>query len=331
MDARGPSPATSVSGARPPRVSVVVATRDRAQRLEALLTALREQSLPASDFELVIVDDGSRDETAALLGDERRRPEVSVRVLHGDGSGPAAARNAGWRAAVAPLIAFTDDDCEPPAGWLAALVGCADAHPDAIVQGPTQPTPRELAAEGPFTRTKRIPTPNPWYQTCNILYPRELLELLAGFDEGFPDALGEDTDLGWRAREQGAELVWCEEAEMHHAVDDLGPLGYLRTALRGADAVAVFKRFPELRSETLALGVSRNPALPRLGLAIAGLGLARRHPAAVLLALPYARHLAGRCRQRRTSLALAPYYAAYDALSAWTSLRGSLRHRTLVL
>lgn len=310
----------------------MVATRDRSARLAALLAALREQQIDGSEFELVIVDDGSRDGTAALLERERARPGLRIEILRCQGNGPAAARNAGWRAALAPRIAFTDDDCEPPAGWLSDLVAAAVANPDAIVQGPTTPIPRELDHEGPFTRTKWIVEPNPWYQTCNILYPRPLLERLGGFDEGFPDALGEDTDLGWRARQLGVELVWHENARMHHAVDDLGPAAYLRTALRGADAVAVFKRYPDLRAETLALGAIRNPALPRLGLAIAGAALSSRTPVtAAVMALPYARHLAARCRARRASLALAPYYAVYDALAAWTSLRGSVRHRTLVL
>ena len=318
---------------RTPAVSVVVATRDRVDRLSALLAALRAQRIDSSEFELVVVDDGSRDGTAKLLDRERARPGLRIEVLRRDGRGPAAARNAGWHAASASLIAFTDDDCEPPPGWLGALTAAAAASPEAIIQGPTVPIPRELGDQGAFTRTKLIVKPNPWYQTCNILYPRALLERLDGFDEGFPEALGEDTDLGWRARERGVELIWCEEARTHHAVDDLGPVGYLRGALRGSDAVLVFKRYPGLRTEALALGSIRNPALPRLGLAVvaAGLTLRRRPVAGALLALPYARNLAARCRERRVSLALAPYYAVFDILAAWTSLRGSVRHRTLVL
>lgn len=317
---------------RAANVSVVVATRDRVDRLTRLLAALRAQQIDSSEFELVVVDDGSQDGTAAMLERERRRSGLRIEVLPRHGDGPAAARNAGWRAAAGRLVAFTDDDCEPPAGWLRALTIAAANNPGAIIQGPTSPIPRELGDQGPFTRTKWIMDPNPWYQTCNILYPRALLEALNGFDEGFPDALGEDTDLGWRARGQGARLVWCEQARMHHAVDDLGPAGYLRTALRGVDAVAVFKRYPGLRAETLALGLIRDPSLPRLGLALAGAALAARRPVAgTLLALPYARHLAARCRARRASMTLAPYYAVYDVLAAWTSLRGSARHRTLVL
>jgi hypothetical protein len=267
-----------------------------------------------------------------VLGRAAECGEPALTMLHRPGGGPAAARNAGWRAAKAPLVAFTDDDCEAPPEWLERALAAAGEHPGAIIQGPTSPIPRELDLTGPFTRTKDIPAPNPSFQTCNIVYPRALLERLGGFDEGFPEALGEDTDLGWRAREIGGELHWDEGVRMHHAVDDVGPVGYMRGALRGADAVRVFRRHPQLRAEGLRFGVIRNPRLPHLALALAGAAIARRAPwAAALLALPYARALASVCRRQRAPLLLAPYYAVWDGLYTYTALRGSLRHGTLVL
>ena len=75
----------------------------------------------------------------------------------------------------------------------------------------------------------------------------------------------------------------------------------------------------------------RNPSLPRLGLAVAGLALARRRRAALLLALPYARDLAARCRHLGAGPLEAPVYVAADVAAAWTSLRGSARHGRLVI
>ncbi len=314
-----------------PEVTVVVATRDRATRLRALLASLRAQTLDSKRFEVVVVDDGSRDDTAAVLGAERDGSGLSLTWIAGSGGGPAVARNLGWRAGTAPLVAFTDDDCEAAPGWLEALLACPGTHPDAIVQGPTRPIGRELAGSGAYPRTRLIEAPGPWYETCNILYPRELLERLNGFDETLPEALGEDTDLGWRARELGAELVWCGGAEVEHAVEDLSPVGFVRSALVGADAVAVYKRHPDLRRETLALGVIRNPALPRLALALVGVALAGRRPAALALAVPWARNLVGRVRVNGGGPAAIPVYAAHDVVAGFTSLRGSRRHRTLVL
>lgn len=313
-------------------VSVVVPTRNRSGRLAGLLRSLSAQALDAERFEVIVVDDGSTDDTAELLAEESQRRELQVTRLPGGGEGPAAARNAGWRAARAPLVAFIDDDCEAAPDWLERMLVAATEHRGAIIQGPTTPIPRETALTGPFTRTKIISEPGPWFQTCNILYPRRVLERVGGFDESFREALGEDTDLGWRARELGVELRWCECARVHHAVDDAGPVGFLRGALRGADAVAVFRRHPALRAQALRWCVVRNPRVPWLALALAGLWIARRSPVlGALLALPYARHLAGICRMQRASFLLAPYYALWDVLFVYTSLRGSVRQRTLVL
>jgi GT2 family glycosyltransferase len=315
-----------------PEVSVVIPTRDRAPRLAAALDALRGQTLGRDRFEVVVVDDGSTDGTPKLLESAARDGSLRLQVLRRRGDGPAAARNAGWRAAAAPLIAFTDDDCEPAGNWLDATLRAAGKSPGAIVQGPTQPIPRERhLLDRPFARTRRIDGPSPWFPTCNIAYPRELLEQLGGFDERFPEALGEDTDLGWRVLEAGGRLEFAPPALVHHAVEDLGPIGYMRHALRGADAVYAFRRHPGLRARTLRFGVFRNPSLARLAMALAGLALARRHGAAVLLALPYARILAGRSMASGGGPLLAPYLLVYDLLQAYTSLRGSIRHQRLVL
>src|SRR4051795_13441021 len=104
-----------------PRASVVIATHDRPQRLKRALRALREQTLPADQFEVIVVDDGSGPDTQQLLEREQAAGGLQLRVeRRSPAGGPARARNAGWRTAGAPLVAFTDDDCEPGPAWLAA-------------------------------------------------------------------------------------------------------------------------------------------------------------------------------------------------------------------
>jgi len=314
-----------------PEISVAVTTRNRSVRLEGMLRSLADQTLDKERFEVVVVDDGSTDGTGDSLASSSREGRLQLRVVGSPGSGLAAARNASWGAARAPLVAFIDDDCEATPKWLEGALAEAAEHPGVIIQGPTTPIPRELELTGPFTRTKDISEPNPSYQTCNIVYPRVVLERTGGFDERLREQ-GEDTDLGWRARELGVDLHWSDRVRVHHAVDDLGPTGFLRTALRGADAVRVFKRHPELREEGLRWGIVRYAGMPGLALALVAIRIARRSPVlALLLALPYARHLARTCRRRRASFLLAPYYLLWDLLFAYTALRGSLRHRTLVL
>ncbi|MGH2951704.1 MAG: glycosyltransferase family 2 protein [Solirubrobacterales bacterium] len=316
-------------------MSVVVATRDRERRLAALLRSLGEQTLDPSRFEVLVVDDASRDGAAGLLRSEAAEAPYSLRpIFFETPGGPARARNEGWRAARAPLIAFTDDDCEADPGWLEECLRAAERNPGAIVQGRTAPNPAELDRIGPFSHTRDVDGSGPWwFETCNILYPRELLERVGGFDEGFPEALGEDTDLGWRALAAGARRELAPDALVYHAVEDLGPAAHLRTALRGADGVLIFRRHPELRAGALRGGVLRSSAHARLLWAVAGLALAlsRRSLPPALLAVPYAKQLAWRCRRVNAGPQYSPYFVVYDLLSLYTTMRGDLRHRVLVI
>jgi glycosyltransferase involved in cell wall biosynthesis len=318
---------------RTPAISVVVATRDRERRLGELLRSLGEQTLDLSEFEVIVVDDGSSDGTAALLRRAAEGSPFALRALvRATSEGPGRARNEGWRAARAPLVAFTDDDCEADPGWLEACLRACERAPGAIVQGRTDPNPRELDAVGPFSVTREVDGSGPWwFETCNIVYPRELLEALGGFDESFPEPLGEDTDLGWRALAAGATREFDSEAVVYHAVDDLGAAGQLRRALRGADGVLIFRRHPALRREALDRGVVRNHAHLRLLIAVAGLLLSRRSRPMALLVLPYAKQLAWRSRRVNAPAALAPYFILYDLLTLYTTIRGDLRHRVLVI
>jgi glycosyltransferase involved in cell wall biosynthesis len=319
-------------GSASPAVSVVVATRDRADRLERLLRALSGQTLPAEGFEVLVVDDGSRDHTPDVLARSAAALPIAIRRIDGPGgSGPAAARNRGWRAARGNLIAFTDDDCEPAPQWLERGRRASESSPGSIVQGRTIPNPEELTRLGPFTRTKRIEQASPWFQTCNIFYPRPLLERLGGFDERFPAAAGEDADLGWRARELGAERSFEPNAVVHHAVEEVGPLGHLRQALKGSESARMYRRHPELRARAAYAGIFWNRAHARFALAALGLALARRFPPAAVLALPYAKGLTGRARASGGSPLIAPYFVLYDCLDIYKAVRGSIRNRVWML
>jgi len=314
--------------------SVVVATHDRVERLSALLASLRAQTVASSRFEVIVVDDGSTDRTSALLERECDRPGLELRAIRRPrAGGPAAARNDGWSSARAPLVAFTDDDCVAEPAWLAAVLGAARAHPGAVVQGRTDPNPAELDRWGPFSRSLAVRRLGPWYQTCNILYPRELLERLDGFDaSAYSGPGGEDTDLAWRALELGRETVYAGEARVLHAVSRIGPLGKLRVAWRWTESMRVFARHPELRrkelkrrifwkgSHYLLLRVLVAALLPRR------LWLVRRW-----LAYPYLWHLAERGRQEGGGLAASPYFALHDLIELVAVLRGAVRYRVLVL
>ncbi len=307
------------------RVAVVVPTRNREPLLRRLLESLT--SAP-SRFELIVVDDGSTDATPALLADPPL-PLTAIRNERPFGAG--AARNAGWRAAAgADLIALTDDDCTVQAGWLEALIAAHRREPGAILQGRTLPDPAQEGRQTAWSRSQRQESLGPNFQTCNIAYPRALLEQHGGFDPDFPH-YAEDADLAWRAIEAGATATFVPEALVHHAVHLTGPLDALRDSQRWADAVRAFARHPGMRRD-FELGIFWREAHPRLLLALAGLTLVRRtRGLSLTLALPYVvwkRRLHG---SYAGVLAKLPAHVAVDAAEVVAMARGSARHGTFVL
>jgi glycosyltransferase involved in cell wall biosynthesis len=321
-------------------VTVVAATHNRADRLAALLDALRAQTF--RDFDVVIVDDASADETTALLAEAQARGDLALTVLrHETGRGPAAARNAGWRAASAAVIAFTDDDCRPSPGWLAAgvaaMAATANGTREAIVQGLTEPDPLEADRLGPFTRSLNVRELDHWYATANMFYSRATLERLGGFDETtFSRPGGEDTDLAWRAIGDGVPTAFSPDARVWHAVHELGPVKRLRFATRWDETMAVFGRYPELRRQTLIRGLFWKESHYHLARTIAGLLLpGRLRLAGAYFAWRYALLLWRRAHWHGDGKGggplLVPYYLAENVVELATAVRGAVRYRTPVL
>jgi glycosyltransferase involved in cell wall biosynthesis len=321
-------------------VTVVAATHNRADRLAALLDALRAQTF--RDFDVVIVDDASADETTALLAEAQARGDLALTVLrHETGRGPAVARNAGWRAASAAVIAFTDDDCRPSPGWLAAgvaaMAATANGTREAIVQGLTEPDPLEADRLGPFTRSLNVRELDHWYATANMFYSRATLERLGGFDETtFSRPGGEDTDLAWRAIGDGVPTAFSADARVWHAVHELGPVKRLRFATRWDETMAVFGRYPELRRQTLIRGLFWKESHYHLARTIAGLLLpGRLRLAGAYFAWRYALLLWRRAHWhgdgKGGGALLVPYYLAENIIELATAARGAARYRTPVL
>jgi glycosyltransferase involved in cell wall biosynthesis len=231
-------------------VSVVIATRNRARRLEAALASLRAQTLGA--FEVIVVDDDSSDDTARVLEAERARGALALNVLpHGRGGGPGAVRNTGWPQARGRLVAFTDDDCEADPRWLEALLDAWQEEPLRFVQGSTTPIEAEAHEQGPLTYTYDIRALDVNFPCCNMAYPKALLERLGGFDADVFPRTGEDCDLAWRAIAAGAQPVFAGAARVRHAVVHMDRAGALRRAWRWGAAMPAFARHPELRRRRL--------------------------------------------------------------------------------
>lgn len=320
----------------PPAVSIVCATHGRADRLARLLQALDRPYEVAGPVEVVIVDDGSTDRTPDVLATARPR-HVELRCVRlSRNSGPAVARNAGWRAASASHVLFTDDDCVPAEGWLEALhASLATAD---IAQGRTEPDPAALATRGPFSHTLRTDGTSQRYETCNLAVRRSVLERIGGFDESFRHPYGEDIDLGWRARALGATTTYCPEALVLHDVSLSSYRARLARTRREEGIVQVVQRHPSYRTQ-LYRRVWAKGSHPLALVVLAGLVLlvVRRDRVGLALALastaPYLHH---RVRvaplwSRRWWPVTIPLTWVADLLEVGVLVRASWRHRTLVL
>ena len=115
----------------PDGLAVIVATRNRSADLERLLEGLTACAPPLGrPWELLVVDNGSTDDTPAVLAAFRGR--LPLRALREERAGKSRAVNAGIRAAPQPLLAFTDDDAIVGPSWLRAIERAAGTHADAL-------------------------------------------------------------------------------------------------------------------------------------------------------------------------------------------------------
>jgi len=326
----------------------VVATHNRASLLPRLLEGLAKQT-DARLGGVVLVDDASDDDTWETLSKLAAAAPFPVKVLRmAENSGPAAARNVGWKATQADAVAFTDDDCVPQPGWLNALAGrLAEAD---FVQGRTVADPAQLHHLGPFSHMVQFDKPDGYYETCNIAYRRRVLEELGGFDESFRLAadehrrggpiFGEDTDLAWRALEHGATAAFETEAVVLH---DISPSSYrsrLARVRRAKGIPRLVRRHPGMREVMYArwFYVSYHPPalLAAVGAILALRGKSRWWLRLLGLAcwLPYADNRMHRYplwTRRRYQLALLPAAFVADMAEVGVIVRAAARERTVLL
>ena len=310
------------------RVSVVIPTFQRAARLPGLVAALEAQSLPVEDFEVIVADDGSRDDTPAVLADLAARTRLDLRVVRNPtNKGPGRARNLAWRSSTAPIIAFTDDDCMPTPGWLEAGLARFTDGSAGIVQGRTLPDPS--VALGHWAVTQRLEEFSDRYETCNIFYRRSVLEEVGGFDEEII-FFGEDAVPGWKARRLGVVAEFAPDALVYHAVTHPGPRYFLRWAMQHGNWATLVRRFPEMRREVLWAGVFVKRSHAGLITALVGLGLGIVWRPALALCIPYLWHRRPRALSR--DAVLDQLLAGWFDIAVLVGLAaGSVRERTIVL
>ena len=324
-------------GPATPDISIIVPARDAVRTLPRLLAALPDRAA-APPHEVIVVDNGSLDATAAVAADSPRVDRI-VRRPRGEGPArlgtPAPPRRGrrGWRSSM-PTAGRRRAGCRP---GLRAL-GEAD-----IVQGAVRPDP---AAElGPFARTVSVTGFTGLFESANLFVARWAFERAGGFPAGLEQTLplpganapfGEDVRFGWRAVRAGARPAFCAASVVHHEVQPRTGSAFAAERLRRALFPALVAELPELRGTFLHRRWFLSPRTARFDLALAGLALAaaipggpRRRALTGLAAVPYGRELARAGRAAGPAAAL--WELAADTLGAAALLAGSVRSRTLVL
>ena len=310
-----------------PAVSIIIPARNAAATLSATLRALELQRFNER-FEVIVVDDGSRDATAAIAD----RSPVVRRVVRAAAKGPAAARNAGAAVASGDRLAFIDADCSPTPGWLAAGTVALDQHD--LVLGQTRPPPDRHP--GPFDRTLWVTYASPLHESANLFVARPLFDELHGFDSWLGPKhgkeLGEDVWFGWRARRAGARVGYCPDALAYHAVFARGAAQFAAERWRLRFFPAMARRIPELRETYFYRRwfLSRRSAAFDLAVLGATIAAARRSPLALAAAVPYARML-GRDARYDGGAHVAAARLGADAIGAAAMVYGSVLSGSLLL
>lgn len=226
------------------RFSVVVPAYQSEGVIGQCLAALRAQTTPASEFEVVVVDDGSSDATAS------RATEGGARVLRQPNAGPAAARNAGARAASGEIVLFTDADCRPEPGWLAAMTKPFERVEVSAVQGRYVGSQSEIPARFAQLefeeRYERIPDGGEidFVFTYAAAYRRTVFFDVGGFDVAFPAPNGEDMDLAFRLQAKGHRFVFARSASVRHVHPSTWSWYFCQKFTRAYWRQRVYARFP---------------------------------------------------------------------------------------
>lgn len=202
------------------QVSVVIPMYNAENYIALTLESLAQQSFPAKLFEVIVVDDGSTDESASIV--ESFDAPFALKLIRQKNAGVSAARNEGAKLARAPVVAFLDNDAVSDSEWLKnALSYFEDSSIDAIegrieARGGTNPPT-------PFTHILQNETGGR-FMTCNMMFRKSAFEKVGGFDPRFPYFL-EDSDLCFSLLERGCKIFYAKDVVVYHPKINK-PFGY---------------------------------------------------------------------------------------------------------
>jgi GT2 family glycosyltransferase len=308
-----------------PHVTVAVPVKDRRERMLRCLDSLLAIRYPS--YDVIVLDNESTDGTAEACRERARDAAVPVTVEVLGGS-VGALRNRAGELARGEILAFTDSDCMASPGWLAGGIPPFADPEIGVVQGKTLPDPDEELIGWDATIEVREYTAR--FESCNLLVRREAFRQTGGFDERVGH-FWEDTAAGWALLLEGWRAAFAPEALVHHDVTHPGFRWWLKRGLRYGNVSSVIRDYPQLRQELLWARYFLRPRNAKTVGLVAGVGLAPVNPLLLALAVPYAWF--------RRPRSLTPGYlrrslvepTIFDLAILAGMIRGSIRHRRLVL
>jgi glycosyltransferase involved in cell wall biosynthesis len=254
-----------------PAISVIIPTHNRSTSLRRTLDALRAQTYPLHQVEVIVVADGCTDETVEML--QRYEAPFTLRTIEQSCQGAAAARNQGAARATGQLLLFLDDDVEPTPPLIETHVLAHQHGSGRVVIGAYPPA---LQGQVDFIRIElrawweakfyamRQPGHRYTYRDLlggNLSLEAELFARVGGFDPTFPSCGGEDYELGVRLIKAAVCFTFASDAlAYHHETSDL-ERSFRRSRQEGYADVLIGHRHPELRA-TLRLAHFEAPCLP---------------------------------------------------------------------
>lgn len=264
------------------RISVVIATKDRAEYLDRVLKSLGKQ-IGAPSFEVIVVDNGSTDATPLVVEHARESETYEIVYVYEERPNRGAARNRGIAAAQGHLILFCDDDVYAPPGFLAAH-DAAHTVSNFVVNGPILNVPSYHERPKPTLANYS----RAFFCTCNVSVPKVALDAVGGFDEQFHLYGWEDTELGVRLREHGMRSKFAWDAYIWHVKppQDFTLEAQLQKSIEKARmAVRFVRKNPSgrVKSATGAYraNLTRGKAMERLLPWFAGIATDQRFPDAI--------------------------------------------------
>jgi len=210
-------------------IFVIIPAYNAEKLISSCLDALNDQTISRSEYEILVVDDGSTDKTAQIV-----RNFKGVRLIRQENQGPAVARNNGAKNAYGDIILFTDSDCIPEKNWIEEMIRPFKNDPEIVgTKGVYKTEQKELIArfvqaeyEDKYDVLKRDRYID-FVDTYSAGFKRKTFLEFDGYDTSFPVACAEDVELSFRMASKGYKIIFNPNAVVSH-MHPTTFIGYLK-------------------------------------------------------------------------------------------------------